>query len=122
MLLTETCYYTENQGFGGATNRDMSLNETCLYSRLYGMLKGNIFIDKLECLTILKKISIDHIKNDYLDGLGIVVKTSKTLLLFHHQWSKQSCSSWSWLGNFEWGGLLADQKFLGIKLGRQWLH
>ena len=28
---------TENQGFGGATKQDMSLNETCLYSRLYGM-------------------------------------------------------------------------------------
>ena len=39
MLLTETCYYTENQDFGGATNQDMSLNETCLYSRLYGILK-----------------------------------------------------------------------------------
>ena len=27
-----TCYYSENQVFGGATNRDMALNETCLYS------------------------------------------------------------------------------------------
>ena len=27
-----TCYYSENQVFGGATNRDMSLNETCYYS------------------------------------------------------------------------------------------
>ena len=27
-----TCYYLENQVFGGATNQDMSLNETCLYS------------------------------------------------------------------------------------------
>ena len=36
MLLTETCYYIENQGFGGATNRDMSLTETCFHSRLYG--------------------------------------------------------------------------------------
>ena len=27
-----TCYYSENQVFGGATNRDMSLNETCFYS------------------------------------------------------------------------------------------
>ena len=25
MLLTETCFYIENQGFGGATNRDMLL-------------------------------------------------------------------------------------------------
>ena len=24
-----TCYYSENQVFGGATNQDMSLNETC---------------------------------------------------------------------------------------------
>ena len=27
-----TCYYSENQVLGGATNRDMSLNETCYYS------------------------------------------------------------------------------------------
>ena len=27
-----TCYNSENQVFGGATNRDMLLNETCLYS------------------------------------------------------------------------------------------
>ena len=27
-----TCYYSENQVFVGATNRDMSLNETCYYS------------------------------------------------------------------------------------------
>ena len=26
------CYYSGNQVFGGATNRDMSLNETCFYS------------------------------------------------------------------------------------------
>ena len=25
---------TENQGFGGATNQDMSLNETCHYSKI----------------------------------------------------------------------------------------
>ena len=29
-----TCYYSENQVFGGATNRDMSLNETCYYSKI----------------------------------------------------------------------------------------
>ena len=38
MLLTESCYYTENQGFGGARNRDMSLNETCFCSRLNSIL------------------------------------------------------------------------------------
>ena len=27
-----TCYYSENQVLGGATNRDMSLNKTCFYS------------------------------------------------------------------------------------------
>ena len=27
-----TCYYSENQVFGGATNQDMSLNKTCYYS------------------------------------------------------------------------------------------
>ena len=27
-----TCHYSGNQVFGGATNRDMSLNETCFYS------------------------------------------------------------------------------------------
>ena len=36
-----TCYYSENQVFGGATNRDMSLTETCFYSRLYGILTQN---------------------------------------------------------------------------------
>ena len=29
-----TCYYSENQVFGGATNREMSLNETCFYSKM----------------------------------------------------------------------------------------
>jgi hypothetical protein len=29
-----TCYYSENQVFGGATNRDMSLTETCFYSQI----------------------------------------------------------------------------------------
>ena len=29
--------FSKNQFFGGATNRDMSLNETYFYSRLYGM-------------------------------------------------------------------------------------
>ena len=37
MLLTKTCYYIENQGFGGVTTRDMSLIETCFCSRLYGI-------------------------------------------------------------------------------------
>ena len=37
VLLTKTCYYTENQGFEGATNQDMSLNETCFYSPLYSI-------------------------------------------------------------------------------------
>ena len=36
MLLTETCYNIQNQVFGGATIRDMSLIETCFHSRLYG--------------------------------------------------------------------------------------
>ena len=44
MLQTETYHYTENQGFGGATKRDMSLNETCFYSRLYGIRIGGIHI------------------------------------------------------------------------------
>ena len=29
---TNTCYYSENQVFGGVTTRDMSLNKTCFYS------------------------------------------------------------------------------------------
>ena len=29
-----TCYYSENQIIGGATNQDMSLNETCFYSKI----------------------------------------------------------------------------------------
>ena len=35
MLLIETCYYSENQGFGGVSTRDMSLIETCFCSQLY---------------------------------------------------------------------------------------
>ena len=35
MLLIKTCYYSENQGFGGVSTRDMSLIETCFCSRLY---------------------------------------------------------------------------------------
>ena len=31
---TNTCYYSENQVFGGVTTRDMSLNETCSYSKI----------------------------------------------------------------------------------------
>ena len=38
MLLTETCYYLENQVFGSVNNRDMSLIEMCFCSRLYGSL------------------------------------------------------------------------------------
>ena len=36
LILIETCYYLENQGFGGVNTRD-SLIETCFCSRLYGM-------------------------------------------------------------------------------------
>ena len=43
MLLSETCYYLENQVFGGVSNRDMSLIETCFYSRLYGRISEFIF-------------------------------------------------------------------------------
>ena len=39
MLLNETCYYLENQVFGGVNTRDMSLIETCFCSRLYGPVK-----------------------------------------------------------------------------------
>ena len=42
VLLTGTCYYLENQGFWGATNQDMSLNETCFCAQLYGTLKLNV--------------------------------------------------------------------------------
>ena len=37
MLLTKTCYYSENQAFRGVNNQGMSLIETCFCSRLYGM-------------------------------------------------------------------------------------
>ena len=56
MLLTETCYYIENQVFGGATNQDMSLIETCFFSRLYGMstlriwFEQVLFIDEFELI------------------------------------------------------------------------
>ena len=40
MLLTETYYYLENQVFGVVNNRDMSLIEMCICSRLYRMQKG----------------------------------------------------------------------------------
>ena len=36
MLLTKQCYYSGNQVYGGVTNQDMSLNETCFCLRLYG--------------------------------------------------------------------------------------
>ena len=36
---TETCYYLENKVLGSVTNQDMSLIETCFYSRLYGMYR-----------------------------------------------------------------------------------
>jgi hypothetical protein len=32
-----SCYYLENQVFGGVNNQDMSLIEMCFYSRLYGI-------------------------------------------------------------------------------------
>ena len=31
---TNTCYYSENQVLGGVTTRDMSLFETCHYSKI----------------------------------------------------------------------------------------
>ncbi len=31
---TNTCYYSENQVLGGASTRDMSLNETCFYLKI----------------------------------------------------------------------------------------
>ena len=40
---TNTCYYLENQVFGGVSNWDMSLIETCFYSRLYGRISEFIF-------------------------------------------------------------------------------
>ena len=43
MLLTETCYYLENQVFGGVSNRDMSLIETCFYLPLNGRISEFIF-------------------------------------------------------------------------------
>ena len=46
VLVIETCYYTENQVFGGVTKRDMSLNETCFCSRLYSSLKEALFARK----------------------------------------------------------------------------
>ena len=38
MLATGTCHYSENQVFGCVTIQDMSLNEMCFCSRLYGNL------------------------------------------------------------------------------------
>ena len=53
MLLTETIYYLENQAFGGATTRDMSLTEPCSYLRLYGSLRKR----KRNPLKLLSSIS-----------------------------------------------------------------
>ena len=47
-----TCYYSENQVFGGATNQDMSLNETCYYSKIqkFWTLKSQLVTCPKECL------------------------------------------------------------------------
>ena len=39
-----TCYYSENQVFRGATNQDMSLTETCFYSKIqkFWILKSRL--------------------------------------------------------------------------------
>ena len=34
VVSTNTCYYSENQVLGGVTTRDMSLFETCHYSKI----------------------------------------------------------------------------------------
>ena len=38
-----TCYYSKNQVLGGATNRDMSLNETCFYSKIQKIWISKVF-------------------------------------------------------------------------------
>ena len=48
MLLTETCYYLENQVFGVVNNRDMSLIELCFCLRLLGMQKGWVVLSNGE--------------------------------------------------------------------------
>ena len=53
MLLTGTCYYLENQVFGGVNNWDMSIIETCFCSRLYGKPFSPVEIDKNKVLLVL---------------------------------------------------------------------
>ena len=44
MLLIETCYYWENQGFGGGNIWDMSLFEMCFCLRLYCLQEAGFLI------------------------------------------------------------------------------
>ena len=76
-----TCYYSENQVFGGATNRDMSLNETCYYSKIQKFWtlksqlvtcpKGWILIKILLCLDF--KSFFAWISNPSLHGFQILL-------------------------------------------------
>ena len=44
---TNTCYYSENQVFGGVTTRDMSLIETCYYSEIQKFEKFEILVSNM---------------------------------------------------------------------------
>ena len=64
MLLTETCYYIENQGFGVRTNQDMSLNETCFCLQLYGPLLLTGLVLSLMTKSLLK-IKPKNVENHF---------------------------------------------------------
>ena len=44
---TNTCYYSENQVLGGVTTRDMSLFETCHYSKIQKFKNSKILKSRL---------------------------------------------------------------------------
>jgi hypothetical protein len=56
------CYYSENQVFEGATNRDMSLNKTCFYSKIQKIWISKVFfawIKNLLCMDFRILLCLD---------------------------------------------------------------
>ena len=71
-----TCYYSENQAFGGATNRDMSLKETCFFSKIQKIWNLKFFF------AWISKSFYTWISNPSLLGFQILLCLDFSILLW----------------------------------------
>ena len=76
MLLTEICYFLEDQVFGGVNNRDMSLIEMCIYSRFTVFVSVCLSIcpffkekDKVSCqiISICQSVHLSILSREGVD-------------------------------------------------------